>query len=229
VKILRDGYIRPTFAAKGNRIDSTPRNTIKGPTPAVCLTEQPLWAVLAMQSCGVPQRYSGYGIAYHKCLVHQAGGRPVIYATQDILGTKIKPGEAGYEEAKEIFRDGLPMNLQWLWSRYEPEYPGSRIDPVDFTWEREWRYRPRQQYSERGMPIAFSHHYPNLYGGAIIVEKDEDIEVIRPELSLRSPADSSWRRYIHLIVSLETAKKKFEAGALEYGRIETWPDSQESG
>ncbi|HYT95617.1 MAG TPA: hypothetical protein VEL76_43255 [Gemmataceae bacterium] len=61
LEILRSGHIRPTFAPMGNRRTRTPRNTIKGPDPAVCLTEQPIWALLTSRRI-LPDRYSGYGI-----------------------------------------------------------------------------------------------------------------------------------------------------------------------
>lgn len=43
--ILDCGYIRPTFAPMPSRNNSTPRPTVKGPDPAVCLTEQPASAL----------------------------------------------------------------------------------------------------------------------------------------------------------------------------------------
>ena len=76
--ILACGYIRPTFAPRPSRHINTPSPTIKGPCPAVCLTEQPIAAVLKMPG----KRYSGYGIAYHKVPLYLAGGRPVLYGSK---------------------------------------------------------------------------------------------------------------------------------------------------
>src|SRR5687768_3165021 len=39
-QILEDGHIKATFAPYRNKDD---QRTVRGPDPAVCLTEQPLW------------------------------------------------------------------------------------------------------------------------------------------------------------------------------------------
>jgi hypothetical protein len=70
-------------------------------------------------------RYSGNGIAYHKVDLHNMGGRSALYGTRLELGQALKPGEPGYDQDKEIYRSGLPPQLQHLWVRYAPQHAGS--------------------------------------------------------------------------------------------------------
>src|SRR4051794_18643135 len=81
LEILKTGYIRPTFAPCRPLISRIERPTIKGPYPAICLTEQPLTAIV--QSNAIDERYSGYGIAYHRILMYERGARQVIYDHED--------------------------------------------------------------------------------------------------------------------------------------------------
>jgi hypothetical protein len=79
-QILVTGFIKPTFAKMRSLNRSEELPTIKGPDPAVCLTEQPLWSLLKTLPI-IGSRYSGFGVAYHKVKLHAAGGRPVLYGT----------------------------------------------------------------------------------------------------------------------------------------------------
>ena len=215
-KILRDGYIRPTFAPMPSRYRRTPAPTIKGPDPAVCLTEQPLWAFLETPT----RKYSGYGIAYHKVPLFDAGGRAVLYGSERELGGRLREGEDGWEEGKEIYAGGLPRDLQYLWARYAPIIPGhGEAYPVDFTWEREWRIKPEPP----GLPIVLSTDWYEDATRAIIVERDEDVPVFRRGLKTLACEGQKWAERTLLIVSLETAREKLKQGDRRYGRIDTWP------
>ena len=116
IEILDYGYIRPTYAPMNNQFCRDRRATVRGPDPAVCLTEQPLSAVVRMRALGIARRYSGYGIAYHKVALHSDGGRPVLYGTENEFGQ-------------------LPLHLQYLWVNYKPVMPGCSDYPIDFTWD----------------------------------------------------------------------------------------------
>ena len=225
LQILDDGFIQPTFAPMSNRQSRDLRPTIYGPYPAVCLTEQTLASVVKCSA--TKSRYSGFGIAYHKVVIHELGGRPVIYGTEDILGTKIKPGEEGFEEGKRIYRGALALRDQHLFARYEPGLPGSGEYPLDFMWEREWRINP-----PKGMlPVAFDHYFlsqKGIYTGAIIVETDADAEIVRAKLQEIQAAGKTWINSLGRLISLEEAKRKLSEGDENYGRIETWPDQDES-
>jgi hypothetical protein len=189
--------------------------TVKGPDPAVCLTEQPVAALLkTLGLAGV--KYSGYGVAYHKYLLHGFGGRPVLYGTEAELGRQLKSGERGYEEGKDIYVGGLPPTLQYLWVRYHPGLPGRFGKTVDFTWEREWRVKPGPE----GLGIPLEYRIGKHAMAAVVVERDADVPVLREALAglLRSGAGGT-----PLIVSLETAQRELP-GDQRYARIETWPE-----
>ena len=212
IQILRSGWINPTFAPMANRYKKVPQPTIRGPDPAVCLTEQPLSAVLKTPVT----RYSHYGIAYHKVCLFDAGGRPVLYGSEQELGIRTWKGQPGYQEGKDIYTDGLPEHLQYLWVRYVPILPGRGEEyPIDFTWEREWRFKGP-------LKILLDTDWSRPPLGAIVVEKDTDVPVfsqLLDELSQSQP----WALYLKQIVSLETAKRMLAAGDNRYARIETWP------
>src|SRR3990172_6655454 len=63
--IVACGYLRASYAPKHRATVGGQENTIKGPHPAVCFTEQPLDAFI--RSCSaLPSRYTPYGVALHK-------------------------------------------------------------------------------------------------------------------------------------------------------------------
>jgi hypothetical protein len=194
IAILRSGAIQPTFAPMSNRRSTTAKPTIQGPDPVVCLTEQPLSAFL-----NTPQtRYSHYGIAYHKVALFNAGGRPVLYGSEN-----------------ELY--ALPDSLKYLWVRYEPVFPHRGNDhPVDFTWEREWRFKG-------ALPVLLDTDL-RTPTGVIVVEKDADIADINAVREQLAAAGNEWARYLTRVISLETAKRNIAQGDSRYRRIETWPD-----
>lgn len=135
--IIECGYLKPTFATRTSIYESSKRATIKGPHPAVCFTEQSLECFI--RSCEVlPRHYHPYGIALYKRALHEYGGRPTIYNSEEILGTIVRRDEPGYESGKEVYKNGLPRDSQYLWMRYEPT-PNADGYVVDWTHEREWR------------------------------------------------------------------------------------------
>lgn len=215
-KILKDEYIRPTFALRRHRASTRLRPTIKGPYPAVCLAETPLWALVEMRNAELYglERYSGYGIAYHSGELYSSGGRPAIYGDESLLGTRVQEDSPEYMEDREIYTDGLHTDHQHLWTNYQPEHPSVPRHPVDFRWEREWRIKT----DIRGLPVVI----PYSNRGAIIVERDRDIEVIGSFLQLL-PADSIAKKLSCRIISLETVERQVPHNS-DYGRIETWPE-----
>lgn len=219
-QIIRDHFIRPTFAPMPNRRSAgKTKPTIKGPYPAVCLTEQPLWALVEMENLPVlRKRYSGYGIAFHKGGLHLCGARPVIYGDEALLGRRVCRGEDNYEEGKEIYTGGLPLTHQYRWTRYLPALAQDKDYPFDFTWEREWRYQPSS--TENGLEIL---GYPEGRLGAIIVRYDEDIASFRTLIRRVAKTHKRLSFFEHRIVSLETADTQLKVGHQEYGRLETWP------
>jgi hypothetical protein len=212
VEILKSGFIQPSFAMLPSRHSRTEKPTVKGPYPVVCLTEQPISAVLKTNN----SRYSNYGIAYHKVPLYDAGGRPVLYGTERELGKKIQ----NCPEGVEIYEGGLPPELQYLWVRYHPLMVGDRNDyPVDFTWEREWRIKP----PVNGLPILLATDRLRPPTGVIIVQRDDDLVPFSEGIASLVENGHKWPIHLRRIISLETAARKLDQEDMRYARIETWP------
>lgn len=189
IDIIECGYLKPTFATRSSIYDRSRRPTVKGPYPAVSFTEQSLENFIT--SCRVlSSRYHPYGIALYKRALYQYGGRSVIYDSEDILGIPLEPSEHGYEADKEIYRDGLPKDYQYLWMRYQP-IPNEDGYVVDWTHEREWRCRARIYRDPRlgntpaeGIPLLlpavydFDRRKPVYYLPKILVRKKDERETI---------------------------------------------------
>jgi hypothetical protein len=146
-----------------------------------------------------------------------------MYAAKHLLGRKLTEKEGGYEADKDIYDGGLPRDLQWLWSNYDP-VPGVTGYPIDFTWEREWRVKQRPQLP--ALPIYNSGNYLPRPATVIIVEKDADIPVIEQEMRETNLARKRvWPKYLNKVISLETAGRQLSGNPVDsrYGRIETWP------
>jgi hypothetical protein len=211
--ILRCGYIRPSFAMLGNRFSRTPQPTIKGPDSAVCLTEQPISAILKTPH----SRYAHYGVAFHKACLYEAGGRPVLYGGDSEIGRRLQSHEAGYQAGKDIYTGGLPEELQYLFVRYNPIIPGrGALYPVDFTWEREWRFKG-------DLPILLGQDWSRPPLITIIVQWDQDIPDVVRILSEVAALGNAWGHYISRIISFETAGTMLKLGDVRYARLETWP------
>jgi hypothetical protein len=247
IDILKCGYLKPGFGIRSSIYDEAKRPTIKGPYPAVCFTEQTLDNFV--KSCKVlPNRYSPYGIALHKRALYEYGGRPVIYGTEDILGRRLTTNEREYEKDKEIYKDGLPKEYQYLWVRYEP-IPNADGYVIDWTHEREWRARVKAPYHttegflpEEGVPILLPALYESVkwvrfFPRILVAKKDEEqllVEII-------NAASQSWvaeckneylRNYFDqlpkaLMVALEEVEGHLEAKEREWARLETIPHGVE--
>lgn len=91
---------------------------IKGDYRCVCFSEAPLehLADAVIRMARMRTTYQPVGILAPKTWVFAMGGRSVIYGPSN-----------EFEE--------LPEHLRWRHVRYEP----LREEPVDWTWEREWR------------------------------------------------------------------------------------------
>jgi len=85
----------------------------------VCFSEAPLTSLQdGLVNPDAYSRYSPLGILFKKRKIFELGGRPVIYQTDEEF-------------------EGLPSEYRWRHVRYEPH----RDEPIDFTWEREWRIK----------------------------------------------------------------------------------------
>ncbi len=214
-KILNAGHIKATYSQMGNVYSSIAKPTVRGLRPAVCFTDQPLWAFIdTMNTCG--GRWSGYGIAFHKVPLFQMGARPVWYVSRNELGSEVGEGHKLYRKNRRIHAGKIPPDLQYLCVLYDPDYSRTNYNQIDFTWEREWRYAPS------------SKEYMSLCVGwgvlpVIVVRDDNDRVVVRTELRRLASAGKDWAVKIQRVISLETAIRKLADGDKRYGRVETWP------
>lgn len=224
-EILRCGYVRPTFAPKESVTAGGKNNTIKGPHPAVCLTEQPLEAFL--ESCKVlPQRYERYALALHKWHLFSYGGRPVIY------------GDDGQLER-------LQDDDKYLWVRYSP-IPEVMFGnfPIDWTHEREWRakhevheYADIGQTPPNGVPLLLppvtypKSGKPVLSLPRVLVktteERDEIAQWIR-ELPAYDGDNGVLQRYFAIlpsimVIPLDHVEEHVRGGDVRYAHLETLP------
>lgn len=226
VQILRSGVIRPTFGVKQLAGRTTTSITVKGPHPAVCLTEQTIAAIVRTLPI-VGSRYCGYGIANHKVDLHAFGGRPVLYGTSEILGRQVRQGEPGWQGGKEIYVGGLPTDHQYLFVRYDPAMAGSGSYPSsDWTWEREWRIRENGLVaSNGGLPVLLPFDCSSSPRGAIIVERDKDIPAVIACLDAVAQEGVEWANRLRRVVSLETARRMLNppSNDARFARLETWP------
>ena len=99
-EILKCGYFKPSRGLRplvGK--PGKPEETIRGPFPAVCFTEQPLDCFVI--SCrDLPKNYKPYGVALNKRYLYYYGGRPVIYGDCELLHS-------------------LPADYEYLYVRYD--------------------------------------------------------------------------------------------------------------
>lgn len=162
---------------------------------------------------------NGYGIAYHKVPLFNRGARgarPVVYGDKSMLAV-------------------LPEEMKYLFMTYDPSC-FSEVDPVDFTWEREWRIAPRDDrfYFDDNLELTRdTSGFPNA-AGAVIVRYDKDVSEIREKIRELAAAimpsknkeqnwQNDWPRQLSRIISLETVAKKYVNDS-RYARIETYPD-----
>ncbi len=181
--IIQCGYLKPSFAPKNRVTVGGRENTIKGPNPAVCFTEQPLKSFI--ESChALSDRYQPYAVAVRKDRLFKYGGRPVIYGDEDLLNK-------------------LPAEYKYLWVRYNP-IPNVQLGgyPVDWTHEREWRARA-VAYSYGSVGISSEEEVPLLlppqirvprplwYLPWIIVNKKSEVEAFREFITNLPPYSGS--------------------------------------
>ncbi len=109
-----------TIVGEGRLVGGT--GMIKGGYRCVCFTEAPLLAVAGgFVNANSFTRYSPFGLMFDKQWLYERGARPVIYQS---------------DEEYHL----LPEEIRWRHVRYEP----TGTDPVDFTWEREWRLQDNE-------------------------------------------------------------------------------------
>jgi len=138
LEILRDGYLRPTFAPRKSFRTENTKNTVLGPDPVVCFTEMPLSEIKKL--CALPlktPRYGRYGLIFSKRRLFQMGARPVLYGSSEVSAM-------------------LPPALQYLWVGMDLS---DETYPTDWSHEREWRFCYREsdwvRFGYPGLPLEY--------------------------------------------------------------------------
>lgn len=221
-RILRCGYLKPTFGPRSRATIAGDSNTIKGPYPAVCFTDQPLSAFV--QSCSaLSSRYFPYGVAFEKRHLFKYGGRPVAYGDREFL-------------------DFLEADWKFLWVRYDPiPDPAFGNYPIDWTHEREWRARVVSRYfgdvltSEEGIPLVLPPVYSQrewlISLPRILVRTSREAVQLRDWLGCLPKYDGPDKsmRYLYehfselAIIPLDLVQERLAAGDARWARLETLP------
>jgi len=127
---IRHGRIWATWAMR-SRV-----RTIYGPNPAICFTDMPTAAFLeaSFERQKAGQKISSMALTFSKKHMFDLGARPVIYGlTED--NVSIPSGGGGGPRIIPV--SAMPYGEQYRYVAYYPT--GSRR--VDWTHEREWRWR----------------------------------------------------------------------------------------
>jgi hypothetical protein len=130
--IIRLGGLIPGYSFRGGR------TTFYGGSPTLCATEMPLYSFATYaREASMSENVSAYGIAFLKSEFYAAGGRPAIYglSTSDVfykINTRVR----------RILDDSiLPVSEQYRYVAYSPS--GKKW--IDWSHEREWRWKVRDQ------------------------------------------------------------------------------------
>ncbi|GLU56912.1 hypothetical protein [Dyadobacter frigoris] len=159
-QILTDGYLKCSWSERSGK------RTIYGPKPAICFTEMPLGAILEYVKQRDPKYVSEYGIAFLKEELFRAGTRPVIYG---LTSDPVEEDIDGFRNLSST--SGISLNEQY---RYVATNLGGKINPIDWTHEREWRWVDNLNWFEdmgiKGLPFSIKRS-PYKFNKVIIMVK----------------------------------------------------------
>ena len=133
--IIRLGGLYPGYSFRSGK------TTLFGCVPVVCATEMPLYSFASyVKTRANTECVSAYGIAFLKSEFFTAGGRPVIYG--------LSVDKVHYERNEPTCRildtAVLPIEEQYRYVSYNPS--GNRW--IDWSHEREWRWKVRNKEKE---------------------------------------------------------------------------------
>jgi hypothetical protein len=120
-KILQDGVLRATRMPWTNK-------------PAVAFTEC-TWASLLDHA----NRYSRFGVGFHKAFLFACGGGPAIYLTPGLLEhQKTHVGQHNHPFDDVLYAFVTPFCPHYAPKKYKDQF-WKKAKTVDYTHEREWR------------------------------------------------------------------------------------------
>jgi hypothetical protein len=231
-KIVKEGYLIPSWSLRNYR------PTIYGPRPAVCFTEQPLWAFVQYMDSRGTGPVPGYGVLIRKRQASADGAYPVIYGcepAEEIASThpNAVPG------MRILDPTHIPLDQQY---RFSALALGKNQEPIDWSHEREWRW-PEHDLNvqhRKGQPNRLplvgsgwfgwrgsAHGTPHLF-----VPDDQARSILQNELKDLQPDASGdgLRADLHAqlktsvgIICLDFVRRQWRQGDRRFGRLETWP------
>lgn len=144
---------------------------INGRRKAVCLQELPLSAIaenlMYEETLNDRNRYSPFGIRFHKAFIYKKGGRPVIY------------------ENKEFMKSLLPEDEYW---RIVDLNLSDNTSYVDWTHEREWRVPDELAFDYKNIEVIVKQdvYYKKLVERCIAEDRTDILVGIHGIITLDS-------------------------------------------
>ncbi|GCE48344.1 hypothetical protein EI42_04592 [Thermosporothrix hazakensis] len=136
-QIVTSRGLKPAFGRRNGK------PTIYGGIPAVCFTEMPI--INFLQYVVARNNYAWcapYGVCLLKRELFKAGARPAVYGLS-VPGVSIVQDQGNI---RVIDKNLLPLSEQYRYITLDPNRQ-EKNHPLDWTHEREWRWRESQQYS----------------------------------------------------------------------------------
>jgi hypothetical protein len=176
-KILHDGFLKAGWSYRQTKAGLLP--TIYGPKAAVCFTEMPLHGLIDYAtSRNAEYAVQGYGLAFLRNELFEAGARPVIY------GASVQHREADKRDAfggigLRTLHSSLGIGL-----REQYRYVATNLTrKMDWTHEREWRWADvHERFEEPGLPFFLQNKHHGFSKLIILVQTDKEAEQIVEEL-----------------------------------------------
>ena len=196
---VRLGRIWATWSMRSGR------RTIYGPHPAVCFTDMPLAAFIEFgtERARKGEAMSSYGLVFRKPALFEEGARPVIY---------------GLSAPPRLSRDGggpriippadLPLGEQYRYVAYAP-------GRVDWTHEREWRWKSVQELPDREFDLppndgseipGLDLNSPLLKGLGAIVKTAQQAERLIHDVLMVTDRSGKRQSNFDFVISLDRIK-----------------------
>jgi len=235
-KILAEGLLRPGWAPR--RTNSGTRNTVFGPRPAVCFSEQPVGALI--NYVGRRDYAKPYGVFVHKMDAWADGVMPVIYGLN--ADSEVGDDDPAYVAGQRTLKPSvLSLDEQYRYVSLALHRYGAV--PLDWTHEREWRWSsPRGNAINDCFPLAGSGTFSSRGHSDgrvhVFVQHDGDVAWFKTHLTAKwnavrsSSTDEEHISYCDRwfgrlrqkirVFSLEEASRELAAGNRSVYRLETW-------
>lgn len=199
---IRMGRLYATWSLRDGR------RTIYGDRPAVCFTEMPIPAFIeaGRSRAAAGQKMSAYGIVLKKSAAFGLDVRPAIYSL-----TPNESGAGGDDDTLRLLPEELlPLHEQYRYVAYNPS-----VKYLDWTHEREWRWRLSEEpwRSCHGIPPENSKTLPgfnldhhSLTGSGIIVATETEAKQVIYDVLTKVDRGDIKRNHYSFVLAHETIK-----------------------